>query len=48
MPKSNKMIKRNYLILDENMRFLDKNNGEKKASENILNIGVKKVMTQMK
>jgi radical S-adenosyl methionine domain-containing protein 2 len=48
VPESNEMMKGSYLILDENMRFLDKGDGEEKASESILNIGVRKAMTQVK
>ncbi len=45
MLKINKIIKGSYLILDEYMRFLDKGNREEKASENILDISVRKVIT---
>jgi radical S-adenosyl methionine domain-containing protein 2 len=48
VPESNEMIKGNYLILDENMRFLDKDNGEEKANKNLLDISVRKAMTQVK
>jgi radical S-adenosyl methionine domain-containing protein 2 len=48
VPESNEIIKRSYLILDEYMRFLDKSDKEEKASKSILNIGVKKAITQVK
>jgi radical S-adenosyl methionine domain-containing protein 2 len=38
----------NYLILDEYICFLDKGNGEKKASESILDVSVRKAMTQVR
>jgi radical S-adenosyl methionine domain-containing protein 2 len=42
------MIKGSYLILDEYIRFLDKGDREKKASESILDVGVRKAMTQVR
>ena len=36
----NNNMKSSYLILDEYMRFLDKGDGEEKASDSILNVGV--------
>jgi radical S-adenosyl methionine domain-containing protein 2 len=48
VPESNEMMKGSYLILDENMRFLDKGDGEEKASESILDVGVRKAMTQVR
>jgi radical S-adenosyl methionine domain-containing protein 2 len=42
------MIKRSYLILDEYMCFLDKGDGEEKASKSILNVSVRKAMTQVR
>jgi radical S-adenosyl methionine domain-containing protein 2 len=42
------MMKGSYLILDEYMRFLDKGDGEEKASESILYVGVRKAMTQVR
>ncbi|KAH8803478.1 hypothetical protein F5884DRAFT_861799 [Xylogone sp. PMI_703] len=48
VPESNEMMKSSYLILDEYMRFLDKGDGEEKASESILNVGVERAMSQVK
>jgi len=48
VPESNEMMRGSYLILDEYMRFLDKGDGEEKASESILDVGVRKVMTQVR
>jgi radical S-adenosyl methionine domain-containing protein 2 len=48
VPESNEIIKKSYLILDENIRFLDKNNGEEKANKSILDISVRKAITQIK
>ncbi|RMZ77164.1 hypothetical protein DV737_g4496, partial [Chaetothyriales sp. CBS 132003] len=48
VPESNKMMKGSYLILDEYMRFLDKGDGEEKASESILHVGVRKAMSQVR
>jgi radical S-adenosyl methionine domain-containing protein 2 len=48
VPESNEMMKRSYLILDEYMRFLDKGDGEEKASESILDVGVRKAMTEVR
>jgi radical S-adenosyl methionine domain-containing protein 2 len=45
VPESNKIMKRSYLILDKYMRFLDKGDKEEKASESILDVGVRKTMT---
>ena len=36
VPESNELMKGSYLILDENMRFLDKGDGEETASQSIL------------
>jgi hypothetical protein len=44
MPENNKIIKKNYLILDKYIYFLNKNNKKKKTNKNILNIGVKKII----
>ena len=44
IPESNDNMKSSYLILDEYMRFLDKGDGEEKASDSILNVGVEKVL----
>jgi radical S-adenosyl methionine domain-containing protein 2 len=48
VPENNEMIRGSYLILDEYMRFLDKGDREEKASESILDIGVKKAMAQVR
>jgi len=48
LPESNEMMKGSYLILDEHMRFLDKGDGEEKASESILEVGVSKAMAQVR
>jgi radical S-adenosyl methionine domain-containing protein 2 len=42
------MMKGSYLILDEFMRFLDKGDGEEKASQSLLDVGVKKAMSQVR
>ncbi|TAQ86795.1 hypothetical protein B7494_g4878 [Chlorociboria aeruginascens] len=47
VPESNEMMKGSYLILDEHMRFLDKGDGEETASKSILDIGVRKAMTEV-
>ena len=36
------------MILDEYIRFLDKGDREEKASESILDIGVRKAITQIR
>lgn len=48
VPESNETMKESYLILNEYMRFLDKGDGEEKASESILGAGVRKAMTQVR
>jgi radical S-adenosyl methionine domain-containing protein 2 len=48
VPESNEMMRGSYLILDEYMRFLDKGDREEKASESILDVGVRKAMTQVR
>jgi len=48
VPESNEKMKGSYLILDEFIRFLDKCDGEEKASQSILEVGVKKAMTQVR
>lgn len=48
VPKSNSLMKESYLILDEDMCFLDKGDGENVKSESILKVGVEKVMSQVK
>ena len=41
-------MKSSYLILDEYMRFLDKGDGEEKASDSILNVGVQKALEDIR
>ena len=41
-------MKSSYLILDEYLRFLDKGDGEEKAFESILNVGVQKALEDIK
>jgi radical S-adenosyl methionine domain-containing protein 2 len=48
VPECNEMMRGSYLILDEYMRFLDKGDGEEKASESILDVGVRRAMTQVR
>lgn len=42
------MMKGSYLILDENISFLDKGDGEERASESILDVGVRIAMSQVR
>ena len=46
--ESNNNMKSSYLILDEYMRFLDKRDGEEKASDSILNVGVQKALEDIR
>jgi radical S-adenosyl methionine domain-containing protein 2 len=48
VPVNNKMMKGSYLILDERVCFLEKGDGEEKASKSILDVGVRKAMTQVR
>ena len=48
IPESNNNMKSSYLILDEYMRFLDKGDGEEKASESILDVGVKRALENIR
>ena len=48
IPESNDNMKSSYLILDEYMRFLDKGDGEEKASDSILNVGVQKALEDIR
>jgi radical S-adenosyl methionine domain-containing protein 2 len=41
-------MKKSYLILNEYIHFLDKGDREEKASESILYINIKKVITQVR
>ncbi|KAH6648117.1 hypothetical protein BKA67DRAFT_579574 [Truncatella angustata] len=43
----NEMTKGSYFALKEHMRFLDKGDGEGKASESISNIEARNAMTQV-
>lgn len=42
------MMRGSCLILDEYMRFLDKDDREEKASESLLDVGVRKAMNQVR
>ena len=44
VPESNESMKSSYLILDEEMRFLEKGVGEEFCSESILDVGVEKAI----
>jgi radical S-adenosyl methionine domain-containing protein 2 len=48
VPESNEIMRGCCLILDKYMRFLDKGDREEKASESILDVGVRKAMTQVR
>ena len=48
VPESNALMKDSYLILDEDMCFLDKGDGQEVKSDSILKVGVKKAMAQVK
>ncbi|KAF2670163.1 radical SAM enzyme [Microthyrium microscopicum] len=48
VPESNEMMKSSYLILDEDMCFLDKGDGEETRSESILKVGVREAMKQVR
>ncbi|PQE09041.1 Radical s-adenosyl methionine domain-containing 2 protein [Rutstroemia sp. NJR-2017a BBW] len=48
VPENNEMVKGSYLILEEGIRFLDKSDREDKASKSILDVGVRKAMTQVR
>ena len=48
VPESNKTMKSSYIILDEQMRFLDKGDGEESMSESILDVGVEKALKNIK
>ncbi|CAG8972333.1 hypothetical protein HYALB_00001736 [Hymenoscyphus albidus] len=48
VPESNDMMTGSYLVLDENMSFLDKGDGEERASESILDVGVRTAMIQVR
>ncbi|KAF4773295.1 hypothetical protein HER10_EVM0009523 [Colletotrichum scovillei] len=47
VPEDNETMAGSYLLLDENLRFLDKGNGPMKKSESLLDVGVKKAMLQV-
>jgi radical S-adenosyl methionine domain-containing protein 2 len=46
VPESNKKMKNSYLILDEDMRFLNCTKDGKEPSESILKVGVEKAILQ--
>ena len=48
IPESNSTMKSSYLILDEEMRFLDKGDGEEFCSDSILEVGVEKALEKIK
>ena len=48
IPESNSTMKSSYLILDEEMRFLDKGDGEEFCSDSILDVGVEKALEKIK
>ena len=48
IPESNSTMKSSYLILDEEMRFLDKGDGEEFCSDSILDVGVEKALENIK
>jgi radical S-adenosyl methionine domain-containing protein 2 len=48
VPESNEIMRESYLSLNEHMRFLNKDCGEEKVSESILDVGVRKAMTPVR
>ena len=48
IPESNNSMKSSYIILDEEMRFLDKGDGEETCSESILKVGVEEALKNIK
>lgn len=48
IPESNSSMKSSYIILDEEMRFLDKGDGEETCSESILKVGVEEALKNIK
>ncbi|EGP90894.1 uncharacterized protein MYCGRDRAFT_51997 [Zymoseptoria tritici IPO323] len=48
VPESNDLMASSYVIVDEYLRFLDKGNGEEKASASILDVGVEKAFAEVK
>lgn len=46
IPEPNDVMQNSYLLLDEEMRFLDCSNGGKIPSESILKVGVEKALSQ--
>ncbi|CAK4033675.1 related to Radical S-adenosyl methionine domain-containing 2 [Lecanosticta acicola] len=47
VPESNDLMASSYLIVDEYLRFLDKGSGDEKASSSILDVGVKKALSEV-
>ncbi|KAF1949821.1 radical SAM enzyme [Byssothecium circinans] len=47
IPEDNNTMASSYLLLDENMCFLDKGEGEMKKSRSILKVGVKQAMKEV-
>ncbi|KAF2876390.1 hypothetical protein BDV95DRAFT_625644 [Massariosphaeria phaeospora] len=47
VPEDNKSMASSYLLLDEEMRFLDKGDGPMKKSDSILDVGVKPALNQV-
>ncbi|KAK0742617.1 hypothetical protein B0T18DRAFT_467052 [Schizothecium vesticola] len=48
IPESNRVMASSYLLVDEYMRFMDKGSGVMKESESILDVGVKKALSQVR
>lgn len=48
VPESNELMASSYLILDEYLRFLDKGDGDEKASRSILDVGVAKALEEVR
>jgi radical S-adenosyl methionine domain-containing protein 2 len=47
IPESNKTMASSYILMDEYLRFLDKGEGREIASQSILEVGVKKALSQV-
>lgn len=46
VPEPNELMRNSYLILDENMCFLNCQGGSKTPSESLLTVGVEKALAQ--
>ena len=46
VPESNRVMQNSYLLLDEDLRFLDCSDGGKVPSQSILDVGVQTALTQ--